>query len=325
MSFEIQPAVASSFNVDPQVGANEVITSGDTLILNGGNTAIQTSNGGVDTINISLVLDPAPGNILALGAGGLLLNLCDIGGFLEAQAGTVAVNNATNIPWLAGRDPVTNCLVPVNLAVGLVPFGGPGDSWGADSLYNYDAAAGRLTAPIYRTSNPPIAPTLPQLAYVEDATGDIGKFALLQGELVIGAVGGGIGTLAPGTCAPITAMAIHGLGVHPVSGDFDLVRFRERMPTRAVAANTNLLPASDGVIRVSNAGGNIVVTLNTPAVCEPNVFHVKQVNNLTTNTITLVPASGTIDGAANHVFGGTNSVAMENRMFFFDGTNWWIL
>lgn len=326
MSFEIQPSTPGApFLVDPQVGANESIAPGDTLILSGGNAAIQTSNGGVDTVNINLVLDPAPANMLSITGTGLLFNLCNMGGFLEAQAGSVGIGNAVDIPWLAGRDPVSNCLVPVNLANTLVPFGTAAGGWGAHSAFNYNEAAGRLSVGIYRTTNPPTAPTLPILAYVENATGDIGKFALNPGDLVIGGAGGEVSQLAPGSCAPLTVQAVNGLGVNPVSGAWENILFREKLPSRAVAAATTLLPATDGVIRVNNSAASVVVTLNTPTACEPNVFHIKQVNGLTTNVITLTPTSGTIEGVASHSFGGTNSTQFESRMIHWDGTNWHVI
>lgn len=323
MSFEIQPSAGSAFNVDPQVGANEVISSGDTLILSGGNPAIRTSNGGADTVLFSLVLDPVLTNMLTISAGGLLLNPCNIGGFLDASNGSVGITNAIDIGWLAGRDGA-GCLAPINLANQLIPFGNNG-AWAADSLFNYNSAAGRLASPIYRTTAPPTVPTLPILAYVEDATGDIGKLSLPAGDILIGGAGGEVSSLAPGTCAAITVQAVSGLGVNPATTQWEQVTFRERIPSRAVAANTVLLPASDGIIRVNNSAGNIVVTLNTPAACEPNIYHIKQVNGLTVNSITLTPAAGMIEGVASHVFGNTNSATFESRMIHFDGANWHVI
>ncbi len=326
MSFEIQPAgAAAAFNVDPQVGANEIITSGDTLILSGGNPAISTANGGADTVLFNLVLDPALTNMLDITAAGLNLNLCNVGGFLEAQAGTVAVNDTTNIPWLAGRDPVSNCLVPVNLVTGLVPFGSAAQGWGAAAVYNYNEAAGRLSSPIYRTTTPPTVPTLPIMSYIENATGDIGKFSIPTGELVIGGAVGEVTTPAPGSCAALTVYAVNGLGVNPVSGLWENILFRERLRTRTVAASTALIPATDHVIEVNNSAGSVVVTLTTPAACEPNHFHIKQINSGTANIITLTPASGLIDDLASYSYGGTGSTQEENRHVYWNGVGWRIL
>ncbi|HMY72461.1 MAG TPA: hypothetical protein PLQ88_11565 [Blastocatellia bacterium] len=99
---------------------------------------------------------------------------------------------------------------------------------------------------------------------------------------------------------------------------------REYKRTRAVSANTALIPATDNVILVNTGGGNITITLTTPAAGEYNNFTIKKTTT-DANTITLSPASGQIDGAASEVFSGVVGSAGEAAQIVWDGTNWWII
>lgn len=324
MSFEINAGAPSQFTYDPQVGANETITAGDTWIVQGGNAAIQTANGGADTLNINLVLDPSVNNMLSIAAGGLILDLCQIGGFLDAIS-PGGISDANSVAWLAGKG-ASNCLVPVALDATLVPFGNTGGGWSADNDFKYIRAANRLEAGIYRTTTPPTSPTLPILAYIEDATGDIGKYVVGGGNLLIGGASGELSEIAPGSCAALTVKSVNGLNVNPSTGAWENSINREKLSFRSVNANTTLAPATDDVLLVDNSGGNVTITLNSPAACEPTVYHIKQVVTLTTNQIILDPAGAvTIDGAATHVFGNGNAAIRESRMIAWNGTEWHVL
>ncbi|HEX9005395.1 MAG TPA: hypothetical protein VGB07_36145 [Blastocatellia bacterium] len=99
---------------------------------------------------------------------------------------------------------------------------------------------------------------------------------------------------------------------------------REFKRTRAVSVNTAIVPATDNVLLVSTAGGNITVTLTTPAAGEYNNFIVKKTTT-DANSIQLLPASGQIDGAANVTFTGVVGSAGEAAQIVWDGANWWII
>lgn len=74
---------------------------------------------------------------------------------------------------------------------------------------------------------------------------------------------------------------------------------------------------NDHVINVVPAGA-FTVTLKEPGVMRNKWVTVKRTNN-TTHTITIQPASGTIDGAASV----TLTTAYQVRHFFSDGAAWW--
>jgi len=315
MSFEIQASAPSAFQFNPQVGANETIAGGDIWNINGGNTAIQTSNGGVDTLNISLILDGVTGgNLASVTANGLYVS--------PSNATASSITDTVDAVSLLG---LNGSGVPTrwNLTDKLIPFGTAGGGWGADTQLGFDQPTNTLFSGVLRTTTPP-SPGTPTLAFIEDATGEVGKFDIDAGNIILGlGAGAGITQFAP-SCTP-SVRSVAGLGMNAATSQFDNVLFREKLAARSVSANTTLNPANDDVIVVNNSSGNVTVTLTAPASCEPSIFHVKQANSNTTNSITLTPASGQIDGAATHVFGNSNSAVRESRMIYHDGTNWHVL
>lgn len=96
------------------------------------------------------------------------------------------------------------------------------------------------------------------------------------------------------------------------------------LPLRAVTAAATLLPASDGVLLASTAGGSYTITINTPSAGQRVMFAVKKTTT-DANAITLSPASGTINGAASYIFSGVVGSSGETVWFIWDGTNWHVL
>ena len=84
-----------------------------------------------------------------------------------------------------------------------------------------------------------------------------------------------------------------------------------------VSSSTYTADDDDQVILADATSNNIVVTLTTGA---GRVFHVKKVDS-SSNTVTLSPSSGNIDG------GSTKVLASQYNSFTVacDGTNWWVL
>jgi hypothetical protein len=126
------------------------------------------------------------------------------------------------------------------------------------------------------------------------------------------------------TPCTLTNVGVTGI-VGNAAGDLVPGRLAFKARSRVGGLADTLDPANEDILFVNNAAGNAAITLATPSACEPNIVHVKQTNNSTANSITVTPASGTLDGGANHIFGNTGSTRAENRTFFFDGTNWFIL
>lgn len=70
---------------------------------------------------------------------------------------------------------------------------------------------------------------------------------------------------------------------------------------------------------VSLNGNDKTVLMGTPQACDLNSFYIKPIN-CGTNSLTLQPASGTIEGQSSLTVTGCNGV-----LVYFDGTNWWVL
>lgn len=89
------------------------------------------------------------------------------------------------------------------------------------------------------------------------------------------------------------------------------------------SSNFTIVPSNlaHGTILVDSSAGPVNVILGTPGA--NTVFYIKQVN-AGGSAITLIPATGAIDNAATHVFGGTMGLAGQARRVIYDGFNWWI-
>ena len=80
----------------------------------------------------------------------------------------------------------------------------------------------------------------------------------------------------------------------------------------------NYVATSGDLVLMDASGGNRTVTL--PAVASGAVCTAKKTDS-SANTVTVSPASGTIDGAASKVI----STQYESYDFVSDGTNWFIV
>jgi len=109
-------------------------------------------------------------------------------------------------------------------------------------------------------------------------------------------------------------LGANGLYVPPASGGSGPI------PTRAVTANTNLAPGTDGVLLIGTGGGAIAVSLVAPTAGQRRDFYFKKTTG-DANAITLTPASGSIEGASNYLFSGAN----DSVHAVFDGTNWFVI
>jgi len=88
------------------------------------------------------------------------------------------------------------------------------------------------------------------------------------------------------------------------------------MPSRAVAVNT-AMTATDFELLVTTGAGAIAITL--PAA--PSVGRIVAVKKVDAGAgaVTVTPAAGTLDGAANQPLAGQNTGILVQ----FDGANWW--
>jgi len=93
------------------------------------------------------------------------------------------------------------------------------------------------------------------------------------------------------------------------------------LPVRSINANGTLAPSADGLLLVNTAAGPVVVTVNNPTAGQRNTFYIKKTTT-DENSITLTPASGQIDGAANYQFSGAQLTTGNGVIIAFDGTNW---
>lgn len=88
---------------------------------------------------------------------------------------------------------------------------------------------------------------------------------------------------------------------------------------RAVTAATTLTN-NDFILAVSPSGGNVTVTVPDGTKVQPGrVYYVRR-DATATNTVTLAPAAGLIDGASTKAVGSAGAIgylAIVN-----DGTNW---
>lgn len=83
---------------------------------------------------------------------------------------------------------------------------------------------------------------------------------------------------------------------------------------RSVSADGNLLTTDEYLL--IDASTDKSFTLNTPSTAKRYNLKITTGNG----NVTLTPASGTIDGAANYIFSGDQS----SIGLLFDGTNWFV-
>jgi len=88
----------------------------------------------------------------------------------------------------------------------------------------------------------------------------------------------------------------------------------------STATTPYTLAVTDGTVLVDATAGNKVVNVSQGAAYTGRIWCVKKVDS-SGNTVTITPASGTIDGTATKVL----SVQYQSRIFISDGTNYHIL
>lgn len=91
--------------------------------------------------------------------------------------------------------------------------------------------------------------------------------------------------------------------------------------TRSTTVATTLTQ-NDYVLFVSPTGGSIVITVPAASSVQPGRNYIIRRDATATNTVTITPASGTINGAANLVLAAG---AISCAEIFSDGTNWFSL
>lgn len=111
----------------------------------------------------------------------------------------------------------------------------------------------------------------------------------------------GLGVSAGSTTTPTSTIQING-------------SFAALMTT----ITTNIVAGSFHKYNVNNTS-NIVITLPAASTCVGREYVIKKISN-NANTITITPASGTIDFAATLVM----STYLGSRIIYNDGTNWWV-
>ena len=78
--------------------------------------------------------------------------------------------------------------------------------------------------------------------------------------------------------------------------------------------------ATDCMFTVDTTLGNVIITLPTAGIVVGKTYIIKKIS-VDTNTITLVPASGLIDGISNYVF----STQYESINVIWTGTSYCIV
>ena len=82
------------------------------------------------------------------------------------------------------------------------------------------------------------------------------------------------------------------------------------------------LTNNDYVLLCSPTGGSIVITVPGPATVQPGRNYIVRRDATATNTVTLTPASGLINGGASLVLAAG---AIGSAEIYSDGTNWFSL
>ena len=89
-------------------------------------------------------------------------------------------------------------------------------------------------------------------------------------------------------------------------------------PITTITEGAYSITEHDYTVLVDTADNNIVVTLPNPMTCSGRILNLKKI--ATTNNLTLLCDSGTIDGIGSRVIKNNNST----RTLQSDGNNWWI-
>lgn len=102
-----------------------------------------------------------------------------------------------------------------------------------------------------------------------------------------------------------------------IGGTDPIVSSFSNITTYTASASIGL---NDGVSLVDTTAGNVTITLPDPATSKEYMFIVKRITG-GSNTLTIVGASGNIDGAAN----ASITTQYLVSVFKSDGTNYWII
>lgn len=101
---------------------------------------------------------------------------------------------------------------------------------------------------------------------------------------------------------------------------------RDIVTNVTVINNYTIITATDNVILVDTSGGDVTITLATPAADDPRTFHIKKITT-DFNSVILDPVDGLIDNAATVSYNGVIGLSGESRYVFWDtdALTWWIL
>lgn len=156
--------------------------------------------------------------------------------------------------------------------------------------------------------------------------GGLGVATLTQDGVVLGNTVSGVNVTAAGTADQV--FRVPGAGGAPAFGAVDLSkaaavtgilpRSYQVAPTVLVTTNTIVTADTQDVI-VNAAGGAVSVTLPAPSTTMK--IAIKKINSAATPDVTIIPASGTIDGVASKLLHTQNS----SLTITSDGTNYFII
>lgn len=287
-------------------------------------------------ITLSQVVSGSVGNVLVIGAdGGLFVPTAAGGSFtLAGDTGPAQTISSGDTMTLIGGDGISTATSPTDnltitaalwLAGGLFFQGGGGAGEIGIKLDSITGGGNNIAqVGLNGLYVPPSAGSSFTLA------GDSGTPQTINnGDTMTIAGGSGINSVAGATdtvtldldLAPSQSAGPNSLSfiANQVYG-----KPREYKIVRAVNASGALVPATDNVLVIDTSGGNVTITLATPAAGEFRDFHFKK-QTTDANNVILTPASGQIDRAASYQFNGVIGTAGESRHVVFDGTDWWVL
>ena len=98
-------------------------------------------------------------------------------------------------------------------------------------------------------------------------------------------------------------------------------RYSSKYTTQRTITANDTMVASDQMILCNNTVA-IAVTLPSASTVSKSFYTLKDINGkASAYNVTVTPAAGNIDGAANYVI----KVDYESATFYSDGSNYWII
>ena len=106
----------------------------------------------------------------------------------------------------------------------------------------------------------------------------------------------------------------------PKDGSPVILEKRQVRTTKSIINTDSPYSAADELYILADTSAG-VITVNLPAAVAGLIYKIKNSDTTSAgNAVTVAPAAGTIDGAANATLN-----ALEAKEFVCDGTNWWII